>query len=227
MTGNKTVTVTFAINTYTLTITKVGEGTVTANPEPTDGKYAYGTIVTLTATPATGYSFTGWSGDLTGTTNPATITMTGDKTVTATFAINTYTISVTATNGSAVADKASYAYGEAAHVTLTPNTGYVLSTVVDNGADVTGQVAGGVYTIASMTANHTIVVTFVPVAVLPGDIDGDGHVTMLDALMAARAAVGITSLTGAAFTAADVNHDGFITMLDVLLIARMAVGIPG
>ena len=227
MTGNKTVTATFAINTYTLNITKVGEGTVTANPEPTDGKYAYGTIVTLTATPATGYSFTGWSGDLTGTTNPATISMTGDKTVTATFAINTYTISVTVTNGTAVPDKASYAYGEAAHVTLTPNTGYVLSTVVDNGADVTGQVAGGVYTIASMTANHTIVVTFVPVAVLPGDVDGDGHVTMLDALMAARAAVGITSLTGTAFTAADVNHDGFITMLDVLLIARMAVGIPG
>jgi len=60
--------------------------------------------------------------------------------------------------------------------------------------------------------------------VIPGDIDGDGHVTMLDALMAARAAVGITPLTGSAFTAADVNGDGVITMLDVLLIARMAVG---
>ena len=60
--------------------------------------------------------------------------------------------------------------------------------------------------------------------VTPGDVDGDGHVTMLDTLMAARAAVGIAPLTGSAFTAADVNGDGVITMLDVLLIAHMAVG---
>jgi hypothetical protein len=61
--------------------------------------------------------------------------------------------------------------------------------------------------------------------VTPGDINGDGTVTMLDALLGARAAVGITILTGSAFDAADVNHDGTITMLDVLLIARLAVGI--
>jgi hypothetical protein len=65
--------------------------------------------------------------------------------------------------------------------------------------------------------------TFVPVT--PGDITGDGTVTMLDALQGARAAVGITTLTGSAFDAADLNHDGTITMLDVLLIARLAVGI--
>jgi hypothetical protein len=63
--------------------------------------------------------------------------------------------------------------------------------------------------------------------VIPGDIDGDGSVTMLDVLLAARAAVGMTTLTGSAFQAADVNHDGTITMLDVLLIARIAVGTSG
>jgi hypothetical protein len=52
---------------------------------------------------------------------------------------------------------------------------------------------------------------------------------MLDALLAARAAVGITVYTpgSSAFLAADVNHDGVITMMDVLLIARIAVGISG
>ncbi|WP_299108978.1 gliding motility-associated C-terminal domain-containing protein [uncultured Tenacibaculum sp.] len=60
-------------------------GTVTTNPNPTNGTYADGTVVALTATPATGYQFDGWSGDVTGNTNPINITMDADKTVTATF----------------------------------------------------------------------------------------------------------------------------------------------
>jgi hypothetical protein len=68
---------------YTLTITKVGSGTVTTNPTGTS--FAPNTVVTLTATPSTGYNFTGWSGAVTGTTNPTTVTMSANKAVTATF----------------------------------------------------------------------------------------------------------------------------------------------
>jgi uncharacterized repeat protein (TIGR02543 family) len=39
----------------------------------------------LTAVPAAGWTFSNWSGDLTGSTNPDTIIMDGNKTVTATF----------------------------------------------------------------------------------------------------------------------------------------------
>jgi uncharacterized repeat protein (TIGR02543 family) len=35
------------------------------------------------------WSFTGWSGDLTGATNPQNLTMDGDKTITATFTEDT------------------------------------------------------------------------------------------------------------------------------------------
>jgi hypothetical protein len=45
-----------------------------------------GDVVTLTANAATNWAFSGWSGDLSGTTNPVAITLTGDKVVTATFA---------------------------------------------------------------------------------------------------------------------------------------------
>ncbi|MDQ1279517.1 MAG: hypothetical protein QG670_779, partial [Thermoproteota archaeon] len=38
--------------------------------------------------PAAGWSFSGWSGDLTGSTSPIQITMNGDKSVTATFTEN-------------------------------------------------------------------------------------------------------------------------------------------
>jgi uncharacterized protein YkwD len=68
---------------YTLSIQVTGHGTVAMNP--TGGSYAAGTAVTLTATPDSGWQLSGWSGDLTGSTNPATITMAANKTVTATF----------------------------------------------------------------------------------------------------------------------------------------------
>jgi len=78
---------------YTLTITKsgTGSGTVTSSPAGincgSDCSEAYntGTIVTLTTTPATGSTFTGWSGGGCSGTGTCIITMNSDKTVTATF----------------------------------------------------------------------------------------------------------------------------------------------
>ena len=85
MDGNKTVTVTFTQQTvsYTLGTTVVGQGTISRSPNATS--YASGTQVTLAAAPAVGYVFSGWSGGATGSVNPLTITMNGDKTITATF----------------------------------------------------------------------------------------------------------------------------------------------
>ena len=61
----------------------VGQGAVIRIPDlPT---YHYGDQVPLTATPAVGYEFAGWSGDLADGANPQTVTMNGNKTVTATF----------------------------------------------------------------------------------------------------------------------------------------------
>ena len=68
---------------WTLTVNIVGDGTVTIDPDQED--YGAGTVVTLTAAAGSGYYFAGWSGDLTGATNPGTVTMDGDKTITATF----------------------------------------------------------------------------------------------------------------------------------------------
>ncbi|TGE25108.1 PKD domain-containing protein [Hymenobacter aquaticus] len=84
-----TLTATFSVidqaspSTYSLTVNTSGSGTVTKSPNATS--YASGTVVSLTATPATGYTFSGWSGDATGTTNPLAVTMSANKTITATF----------------------------------------------------------------------------------------------------------------------------------------------
>ncbi|MGD6932655.1 MAG: right-handed parallel beta-helix repeat-containing protein [Candidatus Bathyarchaeia archaeon] len=70
--------------TYYLTINKNGQGTVTPNSQG----YEEGTVVDLEAIPANGWSFSGWSGDVQGSTATTTITMNANKTVTATFTQN-------------------------------------------------------------------------------------------------------------------------------------------
>ncbi|MDD2731995.1 MAG: fibronectin type III domain-containing protein [Candidatus Pacebacteria bacterium] len=70
--------------TYTLNILSTN-GSVTKNPN--QSSYPSQTSVILTANPNTGYAFNNWSGDLTGTTNPVTITMNSNKTITANFSL--------------------------------------------------------------------------------------------------------------------------------------------
>ncbi|GAG05533.1 unnamed protein product, partial [marine sediment metagenome] len=70
---------------YTLTVETAGTGAGSVWLDPAGGVYDEGTVVTLTATGETGSEFTGWSGDLTGSVNPAMVTMDADKAVTATF----------------------------------------------------------------------------------------------------------------------------------------------
>ncbi len=73
----------FAFHTLALYLAGNGSGTVEQTPE--GGRLEHGTVVTLTAVADPSSSFTGWSGDAGGTTNPITLTMDTDKEVTATF----------------------------------------------------------------------------------------------------------------------------------------------
>ena len=80
-------TANFALQTYTLTITCVPNsgGSISLNPSQPSGGYEAGTVVTCTASENSGYTFSHWSGDLSGTTNPKTITMDADHSITANF----------------------------------------------------------------------------------------------------------------------------------------------
>jgi uncharacterized repeat protein (TIGR02543 family) len=69
-----------------LNITVIGYGSVDINPEKP--KYSLGTVVQLTANPNPGWTFTDWSGDLNGLTNPVTIIIDSNKTITAHFTQN-------------------------------------------------------------------------------------------------------------------------------------------
>ncbi len=85
-TGSVVVTANF-ITQYKLNLVSSpsGSGTFTTNPTSTDGFFAPNTPVAVTAVPAVGAQFNGFSGALAGTTNPQTVTVTQPLTVTGTF----------------------------------------------------------------------------------------------------------------------------------------------
>lgn len=97
---NTTVTAAFIIvPCMSLTVSAGSGGTVSVSPSsPVNcpaNQYFFGNDVTLTASPATGYSFTGWSGNASGTTNPLIVTMDADKIISAAFTANCYTLTKT------------------------------------------------------------------------------------------------------------------------------------
>ena len=63
-----------------LTISIIGEGSTTGA-----GSYAPNSEAVAVATPSPGYTFSGWSGDATGTSSSLALAMTGNKTLTANF----------------------------------------------------------------------------------------------------------------------------------------------
>ena len=67
------------------TVSPAASGAIVLSPSSATGYYASGTPVTLTATPSSGCTFVGWSGDLSGSTNPQSVNMTVAHSVTATF----------------------------------------------------------------------------------------------------------------------------------------------
>lgn len=71
---------------FTLNVVIPEHGQISYGPSPdSDGKYASGTVVTITALPWSGWSFQSWSGAVSGSASTVTVTMDADKAVAATF----------------------------------------------------------------------------------------------------------------------------------------------
>lgn len=128
----------------TLSVATNGSGTGTVTLDPPGGTYAPGTIVTLTASAAPGSIFSGWSGNLSGSANPATVIMNSNKSITATFSIipPQYTLTVNSGSGGG-----SYTAGTQVSISAyAPPTGKVFD-----------QWTGDTSALASTTASTTTV----------------------------------------------------------------------
>ncbi len=141
MTEARSVTATFdrgSISRLAVTRAGTGSGTVTSSPQGVDcgptcsASFASGTVVTLTATAATGSTFAGWSGACSGTTATCTVTAYADEAVTATFHASPILYALTVTRagtgsgtvtsspaGVSCGTTCSASFGSASAVTLT------------------------------------------------------------------------------------------------------------
>lgn len=127
MDTDKSIIAMFSSIQRTLTTT-ASNGTITRSVQPTNGVYADGTIVELTATPNANYQFDGWSGDANGNTNPLSVTIDADKNIIATFSLIQQTLTINATNGIVTTDvqptNGTYDYGTVITLTATANSGF-------------------------------------------------------------------------------------------------------
>jgi len=173
MSAAQTVTATFSqvAQTFALTVATAGTGTGSVTSSPAGitcpgactNSYASGTVVTLTATPATGSTFAGWSGACTNATGTCAVTLSAAQSVTATF------------NTTAAASSFTMALSPAAVTVQAGATATGASTVTLTRTNFTGLVA-----VATSGAPNGLTVTPNPVSVT-------GNTTTLD--VAATAAV--------------------------------------
>ena len=136
VTGDKTYTATFAIDQFTITV-KTNDssmGTVSGG-----GTFDYNSTKTITATPKAHYHFVQWND---GNTNASrTITVTENKTYTASFAIDQHTITVqvfsSQSSWGTVSGGGTYDYGTQQTILATPKTGYHFYMWSDYNTDAT------------------------------------------------------------------------------------------
>ena len=161
ITSDCTVVANFAINSYNVT-PSVGSGSGTITPD-TSQAVNHGDTLQFTITPADGYHIDSVGGTCTGTLNGniyTTNAITSDCTVVANFAVDTFSVNTSVTgNGSLTCDSPVNYHGSST-CTISPDDGYHLASLTDNGVDVTGSVSNGQYAISNVTEDHNIVATF-------------------------------------------------------------------
>jgi hypothetical protein len=208
ITGDMVVTATFIQSLFTLTVSTVGSGSVELDVA---GPYHYGDVVHLTAHPSTGWSFDHWSEDLTGSTNPATLSITRNMFVTATFTQDLYTLTVTvAGQGNVNLDNnGPYHYGDVVHLTAIPAAGW-------NFDHWSGNLIGSINPAAlTITGNMVVTANFEPtrIYVNPSSVQkgpGDVYATFQTNVMVER----IADLWGFDFTVTWDNSLIVLTRVD-------------
>ena len=121
--GDHAVNVNYSQIEYSLTIVSAN-GTVVKNPDQTT--YHEDDVVQLTATPTTGWSFANWTGGLTGSANPGSVTIHGNTSVTANYTQNEYILTITSAHGTVAKnpDQATYHEGDMVQLMATPTAGW-------------------------------------------------------------------------------------------------------
>ena len=166
-------------HTLTTNVSPSGAGSVS----PSGGEYESGVQVTLTASPASGYTFDHWSGSASGTTSTIIITMDSDKSLTAHFKTSsqTYTLTINVSpSGAGSVSPSGGEYESGVQVTLTasPASGYTFDYWSGSASGTTSTITITMDSDKSLTANFETIPT-VPEVLFSDDFsdESSGWVT--------------------------------------------------
>jgi hypothetical protein len=162
VTGGHTISVTFAPITYTLTPSAGANGTISPSSAVTVNS---GGSQAFSFTPATGYQVSSILVDGAAVTTASSYSfsnVTANHTISVTFAPITYAITASAGSNGTISPSGAVTvnYGGSQAFSFSPATGYKVSSVLVDGAAVT---TASSYSFSSVTANHTISVSFAPI----------------------------------------------------------------
>ncbi len=161
----------------TLTMAVDGQGSTS----PSVGSHSYneGENVSISASPAVGWAFSNWVGDVSSASSPnTTVTMNADKTVTAVFtALDTYTLNMDVSGQGTVSPATgSYSYyeGEVVSISANPANGWRFEYWQGDVAN-----SNSLNTTVTMNANKTVTAVFseIPTYTLQLSINGQGTIT--------------------------------------------------
>ena len=156
MNETKTVSASFSLNQYSLTLLKGEGGSVIG-----EGNFSHGSNASIEAIPDTGYTFAGWSGEGVQNQNAmtTTVTMTQTRTITAFFTIEDYILELNATTGGNVTGDGNYTHGQVIAITALPQSGYQFD---EWSGDIDGNLSSSSRSII-MDSNKSITAKFIPV----------------------------------------------------------------
>lgn len=165
--GTWSVVVEYNYPSRTVTVGSTTGGTATSSKSSA----SYGDTVTITATPSTGYSFSGWTttGGTIANPNSATTTLTmpnANVTVTASFTVKNYTLTtaVSPTEGGSVTSGGTIAYNSNKTLVATPNSGYVFNKWTKT-AGTLSSTSATTTTFTMPASNATVTANFVQEAI--------------------------------------------------------------
>ncbi|MDB5004712.1 MAG: cell wall/surface repeat protein [Mucilaginibacter sp.] len=193
--ANRTLTANFSLVAASQFAVVLASSPVAGGSTTGSGSYPSGTSVTATAFPNTGYTFFNWTENTVQASTSAAYTfpLTANKTLVANFVINTYTLNVTATNGTVAKNpnQPTYNYGTTVQLTATANPGFIFSSW-------SGDASGSVNPLTvSMTSNKNITANFTAVVALGPTLPGLGGAANFTILTESGiSTTGVTSVTG-------------------------------
>lgn len=125
---NYTLKANFELKSYELSVNTQGEGTVSEQILEQQSKdYDHGTVVELTASPAEGYKFVEWTGDVTDTQNHVQITVDSPQEVTAVFEKKSFGLTMTTSGEGTVVlnpDQQEFLYNSTVELEANPAQGW-------------------------------------------------------------------------------------------------------